>query len=541
MRGKFWFSAAMLVIGVGLMVASASGAGGAAAGSTAEGGTLRVNLSGTDVDFVDPALGYFLPTWQIEYATCAKLFNYPDAGPPLGWQIRPEAATAFPRISKDGKTYTFTIRSDMKFSDGKTLGPANFAAAINRDLNPSMQSPAWKFVSDIVGAKNVVSGKARTASGVKVSGQKLVIELKDPAPDLTARLAMPFFCAIPTDLPINPNGVDSLPAAGPYYIKSRVPNQSIVLARNTFYRGPRPQGPDRIVYTVNTDLNQSFLQVKRGTKDYDAAGPPPIAAAQLGAQFGVNKSRFFSHPLLETDYVALNTSRPLFRSLSMRRAVNYAIDRPAMLRQRGAYAGKVTDHILPPDMPDFRAKHTYPLHGPDVAKAKRLVGGRPGTVQLYYLSSGVGPLQAQVLAANLKQIGLHVSLHAYTSDVLWARVGRRGEPFDAVITAWNADFADPGDFIDVLLNGKNVQAANNDNLAYLDNPGFNAKMDAAAKLSGTARYKRYGALDLDLTANAAPWAAFANRSTREFVSTHVKNFVFQPVYGGMDLAAAQLK
>ena len=119
--------------------------------------------------------------------------------------------------------------------------------------------------------------------------------------------------------------------------------------------------------------------------------------------------------------------------------------------------------------------------------------------------------------------------------------GAERRAFDAVITAWNADYADPGDFIDVLLNGKRLQATNNDNLAYFDNPGFNAKLDAAAKLVGQARNKRYGALDIDIMANAALWAAFANRNTREFVSKHVTNFVFQPVYGGMDLAAAQLR
>src|SRR5262245_63124007 len=101
MRWKLRCSAAMFVTGVGLMVASASVAASASTSSVAAGGgTLRVNLSGTDVDFVDPALAYFLPTWQIEYATCAKLLNYPDAGPPRGAQLRPEAATAFPTVSK---------------------------------------------------------------------------------------------------------------------------------------------------------------------------------------------------------------------------------------------------------------------------------------------------------------------------------------------------------------------------------------------------------------------------------------------------------
>jgi peptide/nickel transport system substrate-binding protein len=545
MRRKLWLSVAMLVIGTGLLVAAgtASGAGQAKHSKSAAkaGGTLRVNLSATDVDFVDPALSYFAPGWQIEYSTCLKLLNYPDAGPPRGSQIIPEASNGFPRISHDGKTYTFNVRKGMKFSNGKTVTAANFAAAFNRDLNPAMQSPAAQFIADIVGADAVLKGKAKKASGVKVSGSRLTIKLTKAAPDFTARLAMPFFCAIPTNLPINPQGVNSLPAAGPYYIKSRTPNGPIVLARNTFYKGARPQGPNQIVYTVNTDLNQSLLEVKQGTKDYDAGGLPPTAVAQLGAQFGVNKGRFFVHPIVETDYVALNTSRPLFGNLKMRQAVNYAIDRPAMLRQRGAYAGQRNDQILPPGMPGYRDTHTYPIQGANPTKAKQISGGKGGTVQLYHGSAGVGPLQAQVLQFNLKQMGLDVSDHAFTTAVMYAKAGTKGEPFDAVIAGWSSDYADPFDFIDVLLNGGNIHATNNNNLAYFNTKSFNAKMNAASRLVGNKRYARYGLLDVDITAHGAPWAAFDNRNVREFVSTHVKNFVFQPVYGAMDLNAVQIR
>jgi peptide/nickel transport system substrate-binding protein len=545
MRRKLWLSVAMLVIGTGLLIAAgtASGAGQAAKGKSAAkaGGTLRVNLSATDVDFVDPALSYFAPGWQLEYSTCVKLLNYPDAGPPRGSQLVPEGATGFPRISHDGKTYTFTIRKGIRFSNGKTLTAANFVAAFNRDLNPAMQSPAGQFIADIVGAEAVLKGKAKKASGVIGSGNRLTIKLTKSAPDFTARLAMPFFCAIPTNLPINPQGVNNLAAAGPYYIKSRTPNGPIVLARNKFYRGSRPHGPDQIVYSVNTDLNQSLLEVKQGTKDYDAGGLPPTAVAQLGAQFGVNKGRFFVHPIVETDYVALNTSRPLFSSPKMRQAANFAIDRPAMLRQRGAYAGQRNDQILPPGMPGYRDTHTYPIQGANPTKAKQLAGGKGGTVQLYHGSSGVGPLQAQVLQFNLKQMGLDVSDHAFTTSVMYAKAGTKGEPFDAVIAGWSSDYADPFDFIDVLLNGNNIIQTNNNNLAYFNNPSYNAKMEAASKLTGKARYSRYASLDIDITSRMAPWAAFDNRNVREFVSTHVKNFVFQPVYGAMDLGAVQVR
>jgi peptide/nickel transport system substrate-binding protein len=545
MRRKLWLSIAMFVIGTGLLVAAgtASGAGKAAKSSSGAkaGGTLRVNLSATDVDFTDPALSYFAPAWQLEYATCMKLLNYPDANPPRGSQIVPEAATGFPRISSNGKVYTFTIRSGIKFNTGATLTAANFAAAFNRDLNPAMQSPAAQFISDIVGAENVLKGKAKTAAGVKAKGNTLTITLTKSAPDFTARLAMPFFCAIPTNLPINPQGVNTLPSAGPYYVKSRTPNGPIVLARNTNYKGSRPHGPDTIVYAVNTDLNQSLLEVKQGTKDYDAGGLPPTAVAGLGSEFGINKGRFFVHPLVETDYVALNTSRPIFSTLKMRQAANYAIDRPAMLRQRGAFAGKRTDQVLPPGMAGYRDSHTYPIQGANPTKAKALAGGKTGTVQLYHGSAGAAVLQAQVLQFNLKQMGLTVQDHAYTTSVLYAKAGTKGEPFDAVIAGWSSDYADPFDFIDILLNGNNIHATNNNNLAYLNEPAFNAKMDAASKLVGNARYSRYGKLDVDLTAHAAPWASFDNRNMREFVSTHVKNYVFQPVYGAMDLGAVQIR
>src|SRR5436190_12548222 len=85
------------------------------AGGAKKGGTAHFNLA-TDTDYIDPALAYYEISWQFEYATCAKLLNYPDTSGAAGSQLQPEVAQSLPTISADGKTYTFTVRSGFKFS-----------------------------------------------------------------------------------------------------------------------------------------------------------------------------------------------------------------------------------------------------------------------------------------------------------------------------------------------------------------------------------------------------------------------------------------
>src|SRR6478672_9093586 len=105
-----WRSLLVTALGVAMIVAAAL-AGTASGKSTKAGGTMKLNMSATDVDFTDPSLAYGTISWQIEYATALKLYNYPDKAAPLGGKIQPEAATGFPVISRDGKTYTITVKS----------------------------------------------------------------------------------------------------------------------------------------------------------------------------------------------------------------------------------------------------------------------------------------------------------------------------------------------------------------------------------------------------------------------------------------------
>jgi oligopeptide transport system substrate-binding protein len=529
-----WRSLLALAVG-GCMLAAAALAGTAAGKSNKTGGTMKLNMSATDVDFTDPSLAYGTISWQIEYATALKLYNYPDKAAPEGGKIQPEAAAGFPVISKDGKRYTITVKPGYKFSDGKPVTAANFAFAINRALNPAMQSPAAPFITGIVGAQAVLDKKANTASGVRVKGNKLTIKLTAPDGGLLAKLGMPFFQALETNMAVDPKGVNAYPSAGPYYIASRDVGRQIVVRKNPNYKGNRPRNVDTFLITVNTNLDQSLLQVKSNQVDYDMGGLPPTAHSDLAKQYGVNKGQYQVHPLVETDYVALNTSRAPFNSVNLRKAANQAIDRPAMLRVRGAFAGKRTDQILPPGMGGFRDEKIYPIAGSNYAKAKQLAGSNCKTVNLWTANSTTGQALGQVFKYNLGQMGCDVNVKLFQGFQLYTAAGQKGADFDAAIAGWNQDYPDPYDFLDVLLNGQNIHENNNNNLAYFNNAGINKQLAAANKLTGDARYKTYGNLDVSITAKFAPWASYDNRNEREFVSKRTGGYLFQPANASADL------
>jgi peptide/nickel transport system substrate-binding protein len=541
MRRKLWFSAFMAALGASLLVAAGFANAASTSSAAKRGGTMRMNMSATDVDFTDPSLAYGTISWQIEYATALKLVNYPDKAPPAGGRLQPEAAVGMPIVSNNGKTYTFKIKKGLKLSNGETITAKNFQKAIFRALTKSMQSPAVPFIQDIVGADKMIAGSASSASGVVARGQTLIIKLKSPDGGLLSKLGMPFFQAISTKMANDPKGVDSYPSGGPYVISSRIPNRRIVLTRNKFYKGKRPANINTFDITVNTNLDQSLLQVRSNQVDYDMGGLPPTAHAGLANEFGTNKGQYQVHQLVETDYVALNTSRPTFGSVALRQAANNAIDRPAMLRVRGAFAGKRTDQILPPGMGGYKDAKVYPLAGANYAKAKALAGSKCGSIRLDSTTSATGQALGQVLKYNLTQMGCDVNVKLFQGFQLYVADGTKGEPFDAAIAGWNQDYPDPYDFLDMLLNGNNIHADNNNNLAYFNNSKVNSLLAAANKKVGPARYSAYGNLDVLITKNYAPWAAYDNRNEREFVSKRTGGYLFQPANASADLNTFFLK
>lgn len=205
--------------------------------------TLRLDMQDR-IDSLDPALGFESTTWEVEYATCVKLVNYPDVAGPSGANPRFEAAS-FELDSRDNLTRTFfVLPGRYVFSDGEPVTAASFMRAFTRSLDPAMHGPAANYVHDIVGADAYASGAASTIQGITQAGPFLSIHLTRPAPDLLQRLALPFFCAVPAWAPSSRD--DSLPSAGPYRAASVDLNGLTTFKRNPFYIGARPRPWDEI-------------------------------------------------------------------------------------------------------------------------------------------------------------------------------------------------------------------------------------------------------------------------------------------------------
>jgi peptide/nickel transport system substrate-binding protein len=189
-------------------------------------------------------------------------------------------------------------------------------------------------------------------------------------------------------------------------------------------------------------------------------------------------------------------------------------------------------------MAGFRDADLYPLKQPNLTLAKKLAAGHTGdgNVVLYESNRGASPLRAQIIQYNLSQIGLKVDTHLFARAVQLTKEGTRGEPFDIADESWGADYADPYDFINVLLDGRNIQDQNNSNFSYFNDPKFNQQMTQASLLSGPARYKAYGNLDVAIMQQGVPWAPRSNTNNRMLVSKRTGCFAYSAIYT-VDLAA----
>ena len=507
----------------------------AEAGAAPRGGTFRVLVLPDGFDSVDPAHAYTLASWAILDASCARLLRRPDLPPPAGYRPVPEVAAGFPAVTEDGKQYTFTVRPGFRFSDGSPLTARNFAAAIGRLQNPKVASPYAIF------AKDVLSARAPAAN-------KLVIRLSAPSGDFLARLTMTFFCPVPLGLPNDPEGIGApFSGAGPYYVSSWTRDGELVAVRNPYYRGNRPQHVDRYVVreSDSDDLIGPVREVERGEADWFANTPGigiPIRE-ELIRKYGVNKSQYFVQLAPNTVYLALNTERPLFKNNPrLRQAVNFAVDRPAVLRGFGPRYGNPTDQLVAPTVPGFRDANLYPLRGPDLARARALARGntRSGKAALYVPDVPPYRVAASVIRENLARIGLAVEVKALPFPVLNARLRVRGEPYDILYTGWLPDYVDPAGFL-VPLDGRLIGAEGSPNRSMFNSASFNRELDRANRLQGDARGRALAELDIRVVRDQAPVVPLYNGNDHLFVSKRVGCIVPNNYVGTLNLGAACLK
>jgi peptide/nickel transport system substrate-binding protein len=530
------------------LLAIAAQTGAAGTNEAPSTGIFRISLAPqAGLDYIDPALSYTPPGWALIDTTCARLMAYPDKPPPAGFRAVPELASAFPKVSRDLKTFTFTLRSGFRFSDGTPVHANAFARAINRTLAPAMNSPGVVHVRDIVGADDVLAGRRTSARGVLAQGNTLVVRFVRPAPDFPTRTTLPFFCAVPPTLPIDPEGVRMLPGAGPYYVSEYRPLERVVIRRNRFYRGQRPYHVDGFDVDLRAASPQEMVQrIDRGEADwgYNLAGVFLDPSLGLVAKYGVNRSRFYLKPGLTMRMLALNSSRPLFRkNPRLRKAVNFALDRQALQDIGGGpQSGTLTDQYLPSAVPGFSDARVYPLADPDLQRARALADGnlRGGKAVLYTTDFQLPLAAARLAKQQLAAIGLEVDVKALPIHIATAaylkRLAAPGEGWDLALVLWTPNLPDAYAYINTLLDGQYVGSTNVAGFASAD---YDRVMRRAARVrDARTRSRTYGALDARLARDSAPLAAINVLNEATFVSERVGCKVLRPA---LDLTAVCLK
>jgi peptide/nickel transport system substrate-binding protein len=345
---------------------------------------------------------------------------------------------------------------------------------------------------------------------------------------------------VPPDTPLDPNGVKVIPSAGPYTTASYTPGAGVVLVRNPNYHGDRPHRFARIEIATHVPGAQAISQVERGTSDYAANGEISVAeASRLVARFGIRSpaakadhQQYFVYTEPELSFFALNSHRRLFSHARLREAVNYALNRRALARlgdMQSSMPDVPSDDYLPPGVPGHHQVNTYP-QTPDLAKARRLARGFVGsTVVLYTCDQLECGAQAQLVKTELGAIGLRVVIRALAGPALFSHYAVPGEPFDMGLITWGADYPDPDDFLNLLLEGGGGIPA------FVD-PHVRKQLVAAAKLRGVDRYLTYARLDQQLVSKRTPWVVYGDSLSHVLFSARIGCQVDSPFYG-IDLAA----
>jgi peptide/nickel transport system substrate-binding protein len=483
---------------------------------------LRIALDAPD--YMDPQLYYTVEAYQWASYVWTGLMGYTHKSGAAGAELQPYLAESMPKISADGKNYKFTLRENLKYSDGKPLKASDFRYSIERAFK--MDSPGVGFFAEIKGVSGP-NGFAETKKG-HISGiitndanRTIEIQLDEPRGDFLYILALEFAHIVPTGTPASDQSTHPIPSTGPYMVKSYVPNRSFELVRNPNFDGQIPTiptgAPDRLVAKIVADPVSSYQQVVTNKADFDFNQVPNDRLPEATSKY---KDQLRIYTNANTYYFALNNKLPPFNNIQARQAVQYGIDREAIVS--GIYGGlaKTTQNFLPPGYPQYKKISEYTF---DLAKAKQLVqkSGTAGqTVDVYGPNSGHSKEVTEYLAGQLQKIGYKPKLHLLGDQVYFQTIGNQATKAQAMFTDWYQDYPHPLDWFDVLLNGDRITQTHNNNPGNVDVPSVNKEIDALKKEpeQTAAVNDRWAKIDRDLMVTYSTTVPYMNLSGTNFFS-----------------------
>ena len=521
-------------------------------GKEHRGGELRVQALEAP-DSIDPALGYSSTSWAILTITNDGLVALRKVSGVEGTQIVPDLALALPSPTDSGKTYTFELRREIRYSNGKLVQPDDFRWALERVFQ--LGSPLAAYYGGIVGASRCAKGKpCNLARGIATdrAARTVTFRLTAPDADFLAKLAMPSASAVPATAAGRDVGTRPVPATGPYRIAAyQKKRKSLRLVRNRTFRewsaDAQPQGfPDAISFSWSIDFADTAGRVRaveRGAADVAPGGGPPLPereADQLAVRY---PSRLHVTPELGTIYFFLNTRVPPFDNVRARRAVSLAFDRDALAKVIGR-AGTPSCRILPRNFPGYRPTCPEATGGVGALDtARRLVrsSGTAGARVTVWLPNAAPAKLGPYLVSLLDSLGYRTRLQVAPirgANPYFEKVSDSRVRAQIGFGGWGVDYPSIANFIEPLLSCAGFVPASPErttNLAEFCDRSIDAQMTRASAIQvhdpavATTLWQRVE----DAILARAPIVPGYNRTFVTFVSARVGNYQYNPQWGVM--------
>ena len=328
-------------------------------GAQVDGGTL-IRL-GADPSTLDP----HLTTDATSANTIIEVFGgLVTIDPELN--IVPDLAESWD-ISRDGRIYTFHLRKDGKFHNGKPVTANDFKWSFERVANPATASPVVdQYLGDVVGVKERLKGDVTEVRGVRVvDNYTLEITIDEPKSYFLAKLTYPTAFVLDRENVESgrrwfrePNGT------GPFMLTEYLPGESLVLTRNENYQlGPPHLAQVRSILSGGTSMlmyeNDEIHIAGVGLADLDRISDPTNP---------LNNQLMKGPPTFSTDYIGMNVNEPPFDDPKVRQALNYAINKEAIARDVLANLVVPATGILPPAFPGYNPNLNGYKYDPELAR-----------------------------------------------------------------------------------------------------------------------------------------------------------------------------
>jgi peptide/nickel transport system substrate-binding protein len=545
MKRHTWLSATVLAAGLAM-----AGALPAAAelDPAHKGGTMRllaVGAGGT----IDPHINYTLQYWQLYQFVYDGLVAFKKAEGAAGFEIVPDLAEALPPPADDGKSYTFKLRKGIKFSNGNEVTVKDVVASFQRIFKVSSPT-AGGFYAVIVGADKCLAEPATCTLEGGVVGDEaagtVTINLNSPDPELFQKLALPHASILPADTPASDVGTQPIPGTGAYTFVSYDPNTQLKMARNPHFKvwswDAQPDGyPDEINYDFGLTDEAAITAIQNGEADWTLDPPPPDRLVELGTNF---KDQVHINTLTAWWYAPMNVNIPPFDNVKARQAMNYAVDRNALVNLFGGpVLASPVCQVLPPGFPGHEPFCVYTKDpgenwsAPDMEKAKALVAesGTAGQeVTVISEDSAVSKAVGTYLQSVLNELGYKASLKAISSNIQFTYIQNTNNNVQISVTQWYQDYPAASDFLNILFGcgSFNPGSDSSVNIAGFCDQEIEAQMQEALKLAVTdqaAADKLWAQIDRAVMEKAPAVPLFTPKRV-DFVSKRIGNYIFNAQY-----------